>query len=119
MSTVVSTSGISFPFTIVNGRVQTADEVVHEQVKRATNYAVTDVPYESGHGAGINDLVFSVGTGGYLWKMVENNIKTALKKINGIQDVQVYFKKEKTTLTVNVVYTYLGNDYSYITEAGE
>jgi hypothetical protein len=111
-------SSIAFPFEIENGKVKLALDDIDAQVQRVVNYAVTDIPYCFGIGAGIEDIVFSVGTGGSATVLAEENIKNALKKISGLSNVVVYFQKNGVKLSINVSYAYNGQLGNTVTTFG-
>lgn len=104
---------IDFPFRIEDGRVALAQNDIESRVKRIINYSTIDVPYQTGVGSGINDIVFSVGAGGNVWKFIEDNIVIALRKVKGIDRVDVSFQKVGERLLVDVYYYYYGTGLSY------
>jgi chorismate synthase len=110
---------IDFPFAIKNGKVVTTDNDIDAKVKRVIQYSTTDIPYTEGIGAGITDIVFSVGVGGHTWKIIEDNIITAMMKIPGMERVEVSFQKEKAILYIYVYYVHCGTSSSYHFGIGE
>jgi hypothetical protein len=100
---------IDFPFKVENGKVVNADSDIDTKIKRVVSYSATDIAYAPGIGAGIDDIVFSVGAGGETWKIIEDNIKKAIMQIEGILNVQISFQKDGSMLSIYVYYVYEGN----------
>ena len=98
--------GVTFPFQVVDGRVQTAEgcDTLKEHMKRAIHYVTRDVAYSPEVGSGVGDAVFAPDLSKGVQTFLRSQVAEAVLSIDGISKVNVVPRKIPNGLEITVFY---------------